>query len=85
MVDDTTAIEAVNTIIEYCRMDGRSCESCAIHRVCYCIRSDRPPEDILPYETSEKQESETNCNETENYELLHTSYVDNDGNVVLVD
>ncbi len=44
-----------------------------------------PPDEIGPYDLQPKQESGTNCVESDADPLLHASYVDHDGNVVFVD
>lgn len=84
MITDIEAKQAVNTIIKYCV--EHTCDTCAISHACYKLRGEEmPPDEIGPYDLQPKQESGTNCVESDADPLLHASYVDHDGNVVFVD
>ena len=78
MITDIEAQKAMNTIIAYC--GEMKCENCAISSACeQMINGDEAPTYIKPYELEEMDDLE------ETDELLHSSFVDHDGNVVFVD
>ena len=85
MITDTEARLAVNTIIQYCR-EADDCDTCAIKGNCQLIwKNIATPSEMPTYDLQPKPESGTNCVESNADPLLHTSYVDHDGNVVFVD
>lgn len=84
MITDVEVRQAAMTIIRYCVEN--TCDTCAIAHACYKLRGEKmPPDEMGPDDLQPKQESVTNCIESDADPLLHASYVDHDGNIVFVD